>query len=124
MEKAKTTKATAKNTQKATPGGGRGGARAGSGRKAGGKNKITIESLLEKIQDCDGRAYEELLIEDFLKARKTSDSQLVIKYHNLILNKVLSTLNKVEVTESEDQVEQKQQAFAEALAKLTGFKKD
>jgi len=47
-----------------------------------------------------------------------------MKYHNLILNKVMNTLAKVEVTDSQDAVEMKKLAFAEALAKLTGIKED
>ena len=113
-----------KNRQKNTPNGGRGGRREGAGRKAGSKSKLTIESLLEKIETKHGQPYEELLIEDFMKARLTSDNQLIIKYHNLILNKVLHNLNKVEVNEGEDQIQAKQQAFAEALAKFTGLNKE
>jgi hypothetical protein len=36
----------------------------------------------------------------------------------------MNSLAKVEVTDSSDAVEMKQAAFAEALAKLTGIKKD
>jgi hypothetical protein len=47
-----------------------------------------------------------------------------MKYHNLILNKVMNSLAKIEVTDSQDAVEAKQLAFAEALAKLTGISPD
>ena len=104
---------------------GRGGYRPGSGRKKGSTERITIDGLLETLKtQAKGRKYEDLLVEDFLKARTNGDSQLTIKYHNLILNKVMSTLNTVEVADSADSVEMKQQAFAEALAKLTGLQKD
>lgn len=102
-----------------------GGVRPGAGRKKGSKNYVTIESLLDKLQGkSGGRPYEELLIDDFLAARKTNDTQLIIKYHNLILNKVLHTLNKIEVNDSQDVIEAKQQAFSDALAKLIGKQKE
>ena len=56
-----------------------------------------------------------------IKSRLNGDSQLILKYHNLILNKVMNTLTKVEVTDSEESIESKKQAFSEALAKITGI---
>jgi len=99
----------------------RGGYRPGSGRPKGSKDNITVKHLLENIfAQTNGRDYEELLIEDFLQCRDRGDSQAVIKYHNLILSKVMNTLAKIEVTDSADAVAAKKQAFADALAKLTG----
>jgi hypothetical protein len=99
-----------------------GGAQPGAGRPKGSKNAVTIENLLMQIAAKNsGRNYEELLVEDFMKARSNGDTQLMLKYHNLILNKVMHNLNKVEVTDSEDAVEAKKAAFAAALAKLTGL---
>lgn len=103
----------------------RGGARPNSGRPKGSTEQITINGLLTAIkQKANGQNYEEILVEDFLKARNNNDSQLTVKYHNLILNKVMNSLAKVEVTDSQDQLEAKRQAFSEALAKLTGINKD
>lgn len=100
---------------------GHGGARKGAGRKPGSRDQITIKSLLETLdQKTGGRNYEELLVEDFLQARNNNDTQLMLKYHNLILNKVMNSLAKIEVTDSKDAIAAKQAAFAEALAKLTG----
>jgi hypothetical protein len=100
---------------------GRGGARPGAGRKAGGKNLVTIDTLLGSLaQKSNGKPYEDMLIEDFFKARASGDTQLIIKYHNLILNKVMHTLNRVEVEDSQDAIQAKQQAFSDALAKLVG----
>lgn len=100
----------------------RGGARPGAGRKKGGKNALTIENLLETLEHkTGGQPYEALLVEDFLQARNHGDTQLMLKYHNLILNKVMNNLAKIEVTDSTDAIEAKQAAFAEALAKLTGI---
>lgn len=99
----------------------RGGARPGSGRKPGSKSHITIEGLLQQVQNqTKGQDYEALLVQDFLAARDSHDKQLLLKYHNLILNKVMNSLAKIEVTDSADAVEAKKLAFAEALAKLTG----
>jgi hypothetical protein len=100
-----------------------GGYRPGCGRPVGSKDAVTISGLLEQVfNQTQGKDYEELLIEDFMKARNNSDSATVIKYHNLILSKVMNSLAKIEVTDSADAVAAKQQAFADALAKLTGVK--
>jgi hypothetical protein len=99
----------------------KGGYRANAGRPKGSKDNVTIKHLLENIyKQTSGKDYEELLIEDFLQARAQDDKQTVIKYHNLILNKVMNTLTKIEINEPADAIAAKQQAFAEALAKLTG----
>ena len=114
-----------KNKQTAKKNNGHGGARKGAGRPKGSRNAVTIENLLEVIEHKNnGQPYETILAEDFLQARQNRDTQLTMKYHNLILNKVMNTLNKIEVTDSTDAVEAKQAAFAEALAKLTDLAKD
>ena len=101
---------------------GHGGKRPGAGRPKGSRDQVSIKSLLETLdKKTGGRDYEELLVEDFLTARDHGDSQLTLKYHNLILNKVMNSLARIEVTDSKDAVEAKQQAFAEALARLTGI---
>jgi len=101
---------------------GPGGARPGAGRKPGSKSHITIEGLLNQVQtQSKGQDYEALLVQDFLAARDSHDKQLLLKYHNLILNKVMNSLAKIEVTDSADAVEAKKLAFAEALSKLTGI---
>jgi hypothetical protein len=101
----------------------KGGARKNAGRPKGGKNEITITGLLDAVKaKANGKNYEVLLVEDFMEARNRQDGQLVVKYHNLILNKVMTSVAKIEVTDSQDNIEAKQLAFAEALAKLTGTK--
>lgn len=98
-----------------------GGARPGAGRKKGGKNAISIHDLLSSLEArTGGQRYEDLLVDDFLSARNEGNKEAVIKYHNLILNKVMNTLAKIEVEDSADAVAAKQAAFAEALAKFTG----
>lgn len=98
-----------------------GGYRPNAGRPKGAKDIITIGGLLNQIHaQANGRDYEEILVEDFLKARSNNDNALTIKYHNLILSKVMNSLAKIEVTDTADAIKAKQDAFAEALAKLTG----
>ena len=102
-----------------------GGARPGAGRKKGGQNLVSVNSLLAALEEkSKGQTYEQILVEDFLKARTNNDTQLTVKYHNLILNKVMNTLAKVEITDSQDAIEAKQIAFQDALAKLVGISKD
>jgi hypothetical protein len=104
---------------------GHGGARKGAGRPKGSSNMLSAEGLLSTLESkSGGQPYEDLLVEDFLQARNHGDTQLMLKYHNLILNKVMNSLAKIEVTDSKDAIEMKQAAFAEALAKLTGVKQD
>ena len=101
---------------------GHGGRREGSGRKKGGTNGLTIESLLVNIQSqAGGRAYEQLLAEDFINAR-LNDKHLAQKYHNLILSKVAPSLAKIETTDGEDTVAARAAAFAQAIADLTKVK--
>lgn len=100
----------------------RGGVRPGAGRPKGGKNSVSIHDLLSSLEvRSGGQRYEDLLIDDFLAARNEGDKQAVLKYHHLILNKVMNSLARVEVTDSADAVAAKQAAFAEALSKLTGI---
>ena len=98
----------------------RGGARPGAGRKPGSRDNVTIKHLLEVLdQRSGGRSYEELLVEDFLQARQT-DASLAMKYHHLIGNKLLATLNTMEVTDSADAVATRAAAFAAALSAVVG----
>lgn len=102
-----------------------GGARPGAGRKKGSKNHISVSDLLSSLEArSGGQRYEELLIDDFLSARNEGDKNTILKYHNLILNKVMNTLAKIEVEDSQDAIHAKQLAFAEALSKLTGVSQE
>lgn len=97
---------------------GHGGARPGAGRKKGGTNNFTIETLLTAIQTrAGGQPYEELLAEDMIHARQ-HDRGLAQKYHNLILSKVAPSLQRVETVDAEDTVATKAAAFQQALAAL------
>jgi hypothetical protein len=63
-------------------------------------------------------------MEDFVTARLNNDQQLVVKYHNLILNKLMTHVAKIEITDSQETINMKQAAFADALSKLAGHKQD
>lgn len=97
---------------------GKGGARKGAGRKPGSKSIVTVKGLLEELTAKTGQTYEEVLIEDFLDARDKHDQSLMVKYHHLILNKVMNSLNKIEVVDHGASVEAKQAAFTAALEKI------
>ena len=102
-----------------------GGARPNAGRKKGSKNHISVEELLVSLEaKTGGQRYEDILVDDFLIARNENDKNLILKYHNLILNKVMNNLAKIEVTDSDDAIQAKQLAFAQALSKLTGIKQE
>lgn len=101
----------------------RGGARPNAGRKPGSKNKVdraTIQTVIDKLYDRTGQCYEDLLLEDFLRARTTNEA-LAHKYHSLLANKLMPDLNSVELTDSEDTITAKQRAFAEAIAQIAGL---
>lgn len=66
-----------------------------------------------------GQTYEEILVEDFLRARVENDRGLAHKYHSLISNKVLADRLDLEMTDSADTIAAKQAAFSAALAQLT-----
>jgi len=95
-----------------------GGKREGAGRPAGRKDQLTVGKLLDEVYKQTGRDYHEVLVEDFVRARQDDDKPMVTKYHQLILSKVMNTLARVEVTDSEDAIEAKKMAFAAALAEL------
>lgn len=112
-----------KKTNAAKPG--RGGVRPGAGRPKGSGNKITVQGLVDEIQRrSGGQSYEEILVEDFLKARLENDRMLTHKYHNLISSKVLAERIDIEIDEGNDTVAAKQAAFEAALAKLAGKSND
>ena len=103
----------------------KGGARKGAGRPKGGTNQVSVNGLLEALEKkTNGNNYETILMEDFINARNSKDHQLVIKYHNLILNKLMTHISKIEITDSQDTIDMKQKAFTDALAKLAGIKKE
>jgi hypothetical protein len=65
-----------------------------------------------------------LLVEDFLRARDAREEHTILKYHNLILNKVMNSLAKLEIHDTGETVDQKQKVFAEALTRLLNQPKE
>ena len=99
----------------------RGGARPGAGRPKGSTERVTVDQILATLEQYSGQTYAELLARDFTDAHTAADRNVILKYHNLILNKVAPSLNAIEVTDSEDAVTAKALAFQEALAKLASL---
>ena len=99
----------------------RGGARAGAGRPKGSTERVSVDQILATLEQYSGHTYAELLARDFTEAHMAADRNVILKYHNLILNKVAPSLNAIEVTESNDAVAAKALAFQEALAKLVSL---
>jgi hypothetical protein len=125
MEKKTKTAKPVEDTKEDTKLKGKGGAGRGQGRPKGGSNAVTVKGLLDALETRTGGAtYEEVLMEDFVTARLNNDQQLVVKYHNLILNKLMTHVAKIEITDSQETINMKQAAFADALAKLAGHKQD
>jgi hypothetical protein len=73
---------------------GRGGARPNSGRKVGSTQKLSAQRLLHEIARKD-KPFAIGLAEDYHNARMSGDQHLVVKYQQMILNKVVA--DKVDV---------------------------
>jgi len=82
-----------KNNQN-SPKKGRGGARPNSGRKVGSTQKLSAQRLLHEIAKRD-KPFAIGLAEDYHNARMSGDQHLVVKYQQMILNKVVA--DKVDV---------------------------
>jgi hypothetical protein len=103
---------------------GRGGRRAGAGRPSGSRDRVSIQGLIQALdQRTGGQSYEELLVEDFIQARVNQDGNLTQKYHHLLSNKLLADRLDIEVNEDADTVTAKRAAFAAALAAVAGLNK-
>jgi len=97
---------------------GRGGVRPGAGRPKGSTNLITAATLLKAIEDRSGKPFEEHLADGYTNTILNDDKKMRIEYERMILGKVVAEKMAVEVSESEDAIEAKQQAFFEALETL------
>lgn len=113
-----------KNKQKAKPNGGRGGARAGAGRPQGNTNKLTGKEILETAERMLGKPFVVSLMEGYIDTINSGDARNRVTYEKIILDKTATTLVEAEIKDSKDAIEQKQAAFAEALAKLVGLNTD
>jgi len=73
---------------------GRGGPRPNSGRKKGSTQKLSAQTILHEIARKD-KPFAIGLAEDYHNARMSGDAHLVVKYQQMILNKVVA--DKVDV---------------------------
>jgi hypothetical protein len=99
---------------------GRGGARAGSGRPKGTTNRLTAQQILETAENMLGKPFVVSLMEGYIQSINEGDTKNRVTYEKIILDKTATTIVEAEITDSKDAIEQKQAAFAEALAKLVG----
>lgn len=83
--------------QKPTPKKGRGGARPNSGRKVGSTVKLSGADILAEIAKRDV-PFAEGLAEDYARARQSGDTNLVQRYQQMFLNKVIADKQEVDVT--------------------------
>ena len=97
----------------------RGGARQGAGRPKGSTNKITMDNLLENLDRHLGVSYAEQIAKNYVAAVDRGDWSGVRDYDRVLLGKVVADKLEVETTDSQEAVEAKAEAFAEALKSLT-----
>ena len=102
----------------------RGGARPGSGRPRGSTTKVRLEDLMDHIALETGRTYGELLAHNYAMAINRSDWNGVRDYDKAFMNKMLADKTEVTTVESDDAVQVKQRAFAEAIAQIAGINTD
>lgn len=100
-----------------------GGSRPGAGRPKGSGNKIRLEDLLDSIEKQTGANYAEQLASNYASALTREDWKMVNDYDKAFLNKIVADKQEIEVTESEDVVQAKQEAFLAALQDLAGVKR-
>jgi len=98
---------------------GRGGARPNSGRKLGGTNKITGATILESIEKYSGEKFEDLLAQGYIDSITNDDRQMRIQYEKMFLGKVVADKVSLDITDNQDIIDARKQAFMDAIADLT-----
>ena len=96
-----------------------GGARAGAGRPKGSTNKITAQDLLDAAHKVNGKPFVINLMEGYQQSIDENNNKVRVMYEKMILDKVIADRQQIEVVESDEALQAKRQAFAEALANLT-----
>ena len=86
---------------------GRGGARPNAGRPKGVSNKLSGESILQALEAQTGVPYAEQLVNNYIDAMANDDRQLVHKYDQLFLSKVVADRVEVDMRVTEDQLDRK-----------------
>jgi hypothetical protein len=74
-----------------------GGVRPGAGRKKGVTQKLSAQTILAAIEQCD-KPFAEGFAEDYHAARIGDDKHLLQKYQSMILNKVIADKQEVDIT--------------------------
>jgi hypothetical protein len=95
-----------------------GGRRPGAGRPAGSTNKISIQSILTSVYSHTGENLEDLIAQGYAESIENNDRNTRLQYEKMFLGKVVGDRVSVEHSEDPQQLEHKQAAFREALAKL------
>lgn len=96
-----------------------GGARPGAGRPKGSTGKVTAAALLEQAEQTLGKSFIVSLMEGYRDSINAQDNKSRVIYEKMILDKVATTLIEADINDSDDAIESKKRAFAEALAALT-----
>ena len=102
----------------------RGGYRPGGGRPKGSTTKIKIEDLMAQIELQAGQTYDRVLASNYVGAIARNDWNGVRDYDKAFMNKMIADKQEVEITDPQDVVQQRQRAFAEAIAQIAGIHKD
>ena len=97
----------------------RGGARPGAGRPKGSSNKITMDNILQNLDQQLGRSYAEQIAMNYMSAIQRGDYAGIRDYDRVLLGKVIADRQHIETVESEDTTIQKAEAFADALRNLS-----
>ena len=85
------------NNQKDQTKKGRGGSRPGAGRKPGSRVKLSGADILKEIAKCD-KPFAQGLAEDYKQARQSGDMQVIQRYQQMILSKVVADKQELDVT--------------------------
>lgn len=97
-----------------------GGARPGAGRKKGSVNKVSAKEILETAEQILGKPLIVSIIEGYQDTISDGDRKHRVVYEKMLVDKVATHLLDVEVTDSEDTIEQRRRAFVEAMAQIAG----
>ena len=100
----------------------RGGARPGAGRKKGQSPRYTLEELVNQVEHHAGMTFAERVAVNYVGAINRSDWSGVRDYDRILLGKMVADKQEITEVTSEDTVEQRTQAFTEALTILAGKK--
>lgn len=96
-----------------------GGARPGAGRRKGSVNKISAKQLLEAADQVLGKPFVVSVLEGYHDSILNGDRHVRVKYEKMILDKVIADKQEIEVTNSDELLNARAEAFKEALSELT-----